>query len=180
MLTQCMPIVGEGPFLWHFKGKQLHPRIRAGNRVFLGPPGKASRTGHFWFSYALRKIYIIVKYSSSYSSSSSSRLCHSKSRFPFCIGLPCRDPWMCSTYVAAQAWQLPIPALPQLSRQSYSPNTSTKRRLLSHIIMIFVQGGKILTSGGAPRMDHRASPGWGRIASGILPCGWSSRTENYK
>ena len=54
------------------------------------------------------------------------------------------------TYVAPQAWQLPIPALPQLSWHSYSPDCSTKRRLLSHIIMIFVQGSKILTRGGAP------------------------------
>lgn len=35
--------------------------------------------------------------------------------------------------------------------------------------MIFVQGSKILTSGGAPRMDHRASRGEGGLLQGFSP-----------
>lgn len=42
-----------------------------------------------------------------------------------------------------------------------------KERLLSHIIMIFVQGSKILTRGGAPRIDYRARSCWGGGA-GVL------------
>lgn len=103
--------------------------------------GAPKTHGPYQVSYAWR-IYTTTICSSS--SVLESWLCLSKSRFPFTIGLPCWYPCM-------YAWLPPISALPQLSsRVCYSPVYSAKRRLLSHLIMIFVQGSKILTGGGAP------------------------------